>query len=120
MSEAQSSQTEMHTALFLDMIAQYTNMALMFLGHSPHPQTGKPVRDLEAARLFIDQLEVLEAKTRGNLTRQEESLLKQSIMGTRMAFVQAVEEKPDAAPDEPASTPAPASSVAAETSSTSS
>ena len=84
----------MQTALFLDLVAQHANMALMFLGRVPHPQTGQQVQDLETARLFIDQLEMLEAKTKGNLNKREDGLLKQSLMATRMAFVEAIESPP--------------------------
>ena len=66
----------------------------MFLGRVPHPQTGENVRDLETARLFISQLEMLEAKTRGNLNPREQALLKQALMTTRLAFVEAVEAQP--------------------------
>ncbi len=86
-------------ALFLEMVAQYANMALMFLGRVPHPETGQPAHDLETARMFIERLEMLEAKTRGNLNKDEESMLKQSLMAVRMAFVEAVERPPaDALP----------------------
>jgi hypothetical protein len=70
---------------------QQANMALMLLGKVPHPETGQAVKDLEAARLFIDQLEMLESKTKGNLTKEETGLLKQSLMSLRLAFVEAVE-----------------------------
>lgn len=94
-----ASRDESQTALFLDLVAQHANMAMIFLGRVPHPQTGKPVRDMETARLFIDQLEMLEAKTKGNLNQHEEMLLKQSLMATRLAFVDAIESPPaDTAP----------------------
>jgi hypothetical protein len=70
---------------------QQTNTALMLLGQVPNPENGERVQDLEGARMFIDQLEMLEAKTKGNLLKQEDQLLKQSLMSLRMAFVQAVE-----------------------------
>src|SRR5215510_762456 len=97
------------TLLFLDMVAQQTNLALIFLGEVPHPETGKRVRELNAARIFIDQLEMLEAKTRGNLNKREESLLKQSLMAARMAFVSAARGEPagDAGKPGPSQTPAP-------------
>ena len=41
--------------------------------------------------MFIDQLEMLETKTKGNLTREESGLLKQSLMSLRLSFVEAVE-----------------------------
>jgi len=80
---------EMMTALFAHMVIQQSNLAMMLLGKVPHPQTGQPVRDLEAAKLFIDQLEMLGTKTKGNLTKDEEQLLKQNLMALRMAFVEA-------------------------------
>jgi hypothetical protein len=90
---------DLQTALFLDLVAQHAEMALMFLGRVPHPQTGEKVQELETARLFISQLEMIEAKTKGNLSAREQALLKQGLMATRMAFVEAVEAqaaKPDA------------------------
>jgi len=85
------SREEMMSALFAQLVMQQTNMAMLLMGKVPHPQTGETVRDIEASRLFIDQLEMLEAKTEGNLTKEEEQLLKQSLMSLRMAFVQAVD-----------------------------
>jgi hypothetical protein len=88
---------QMMSARFANMVLQQTNMALMFLGKVPHPETGETLKELEAARMFIDQLEMLEAKTKGNLTKQEEGLLKESLMALRLAFVDAA-EKESAAP----------------------
>jgi hypothetical protein len=92
------STEDLYSALFLDLVAQHAEMAMMFLGRVPHPQTGKPVRDLETARLFISQLEMLEARTRGNLNQREQALLKQALMTTRLAFVESAEAQP-AKPD---------------------
>jgi hypothetical protein len=90
----------MMSALFASMVMQQANMAMLYLGQMAHPETGQPVRDLEAARMFIDQLEMLEVKTKGNLTKDEAVLLKQSLSSARMGFVQAVESarKETAAP----------------------
>jgi len=96
------------------MVIQQTNMALMFLGQVPHPETGERVRDLNAARMFIDQLEMLESKTKGNLDKREQGLLKQSLTALRMAFVEAAnQESAPAAKKEPAGSAAAASSGAA-------
>ncbi len=78
-------------ALFAQLVMQQSNMALMLLGKVAHPETGQVVKDVEAARLFIDQLEMLETKTKGNLNKEETALLKQSLMTLRLAFVQEVE-----------------------------
>ena len=110
------SREEMMSALFGHLVIQNTNMALMFLGKVPNPQTGESMYEVEPAKMFIDQLEMLEVKTRGNLSREEEKLLQQSLMHLRMSFVEAVENPPNdqaAAPDhekriEPATASKPA------------
>jgi hypothetical protein len=79
------------SALFAQLVMQQTNMALMLMGKVAHPQSGQSYKDVEAARLFIDQLEMLEAKTKGNLSREESALLKQSLMNLRLSFVEAVD-----------------------------
>jgi hypothetical protein len=96
---------DMQAALFAQLVLQQTNLAMMLLGKMPHPQTGETTRDLDAARLFIDQLEMLEAKTKGNLTAQESRLLRQSLMTLRLAFVEAA-EAPAAPPEAGAPTAA--------------
>ncbi len=90
------------SALFAHMVTQQANLAMMLMGKVAHPESGKTVRDLEAAQLFIDQLEMLQVKTKGNLSKMEEALLKQSLMNLRLAFVEAA----DAADAPPAATPA--------------
>lgn len=85
------SREAMFSALFAQLVMQQANMAMMLLGKMAHPETGKVMKDIEAARLFIDQLEMLEVKTKGNLTKEESNLLKQSLMSLRLGFVEAVE-----------------------------
>ena len=104
-SEANSragEQEQMLAALFGQLVMQQANMAMLLLGKVPHPESGQVVKDLDAARLFIDELEMLEVKTKGNLTKEEAGLLKQTLMGLRLAFVEAVEAPAGAAaPVEP-------------------
>lgn len=116
-SSASSSTTEKpggharHSALFVSMVLQYSDLATLALGRAPHPETGKRMRDLEAARLFIDQLEMLEAKTRGNLTPDEAAVLRQALTNLRLAFVEeaAKTEPPPETEKRPAESQPPAS-----------
>ena len=85
------SRADLQSALFAQLVLQQTNLALMLLGKMPNPQSGETMRDLDAARLLIDQLEMMETKTKGNLTHEEARLLQQSLMTLRMSFVEAVE-----------------------------
>lgn len=109
-------QAQLHTAMFAQMVMQLSSTSLILMGRAPNPMTGKTESDLDAARLFIDQLEMLEAKTKGNLSPEEQHLLKQNLMTVRMAFVDAVKSpKPEPAPavtDTPAAAPAPESKPA--------
>src|ERR1051325_2515577 len=82
------------SALFRNLVAQQANTALMLLGKIPHPETGERIQDLEAAQFFIDQLEMIEHKTRGNLDATEAELLKRSLTLLRMAFVEELGEHP--------------------------
>jgi hypothetical protein len=105
-TEGAVGQDKMMSALFASMVMQNTNMALIFLGQAPHPQTGQTAQDLEQASYFIDQLEMISVKTKGNLDKQEDALLKQSLTHLRLAFVEAAEHPLQAAPP-PASPAAP-------------
>ncbi|MDB6018409.1 MAG: hypothetical protein JWR19_2898 [Pedosphaera sp.] len=117
-SLANASREEIMAALFANMVIQQTNMAMMLLGKVAHPETGQFIQDVETARMFIDQLEMLEVKTKGNLSKQEEALLKQGLTALRMAYVETVDQNPsgDHQPEaqlhhpapESAPTPAPA------------
>lgn len=106
---ANLSREQRMSLMFANMVIQQTNMALIFLGKVPNPETGQTVQDLNTAQIFIDQLEMLEAKTKGNLDKREESLLSQSLTELRMAFVDAVGSKsaaPASKPSEPQAPPA--------------
>lgn len=96
---AHAHREEMMSALFAHLIMQQSNMAMMLMGKVAHPETGQVTKDMEAAKLFIDLLDMLEAKTKGNLSKEEASLLKQTLMSLHLTFVEAVETSP--APSEP-------------------
>lgn len=89
-NEAPLTEAEKHSALFAQLVMQSTSMALMLMGKAPNPMTGKTETSLDGARLFIEQLEMLEVKTRGNLNADEQNLLRQNLMHARMSFVETV------------------------------
>jgi len=107
------TESEKHAALFAQLVMQSTSMALMLMGRAPNPMTGKTETDLDGARLFIEQLEMLEAKTRGNLSPEEQHLLKQNLMHGRMSFVETVNAGKNAPKTKPTESAAPAESAEA-------
>lgn len=100
-STAVAAPAEARSALFANLVLQQTNMALMFLGKAPGPEGMTPPRDLEAASLFIDTLEMLAEKTKGNLSSHEAEFLQQSLTTLRLYYVETV-EAPAAEPAQPA------------------
>jgi hypothetical protein len=61
--------------------------ALMALGRIPNPITKKAHRNLPTARHFIDTLTMLEQKTAGNLTEDEQRMLEEIQHQLRMMYM---------------------------------
>ena len=78
---------------FSGLALSLATSALYHLGLVADPQTGEPgAQDLRLARHSIDTLELLEEKTRGNLSQEEASLLSNLLTELRMRFVDAGRE----------------------------
>jgi spore germination protein GerM len=77
-----------NTLRFLDMVGLFSSQAMMGLGKIANPMTGKAEKNLPAARLFIDTLEMLEQKTAGNLTADEKKVLQAALTDLRIMFVE--------------------------------
>ena len=61
--------------------------AMVALGQLPHPVTGKSEMRANQARYFIDTIELLRDKTKGNLDREEELSLENALHQLRMAYL---------------------------------
>jgi hypothetical protein len=72
---------------FTMLINAMAHPALICLGEIPHPETGEPTLNPEQAKLYINMLELLRVRCRGNLSRQEEILLEQVLYQLRMLYV---------------------------------
>lgn len=92
---------------FIEFVMMQAQNAALFLGQIPNPQTGQGEVNLELAKMFIDQLGMIQEKTRGNLTNEEAAVLKNTLSNLQMAFVEVSQEK-RGGKSEPAPQPAPA------------
>jgi hypothetical protein len=73
---------------FATFIISMNHSALIELGVAPHPDTNQVEVNLPHARQTIDLLAMLEEKTKGNLTGDEERLLHQVLYDLRMRCVE--------------------------------
>jgi hypothetical protein len=99
------------TQRFIEFVMMQAQNAALFLGQIPNPQTGKGEVNLELARMFIDQLSMIQDKTRGNLTSEETAVLRNTLSNLQMAFVEVSQQakggtaEPAAAEAAPETTP---------------
>jgi Domain of unknown function (DUF1844) len=89
MAEVQTStQSGELSQRFIEFVMMQAQNAALFLGQIPNPQTGKGEVNLELAKMFIDQLGMIQEKTRGNLTNEETAVLRNTLSNLQMAFVE--------------------------------
>lgn len=70
------------------LLTTLATQALVGLGQIPHPTSGKAEIHLDEAKHFIDTLEMLEAKTAGNRSPEEDRLLENLLHELRLGFVE--------------------------------
>lgn len=72
---------------FVQFVMMHTQNILYVLGRLPEAAGAPP--NLQAAKMLIDQLEMIQAKTTGNLGPQESKILDRALTEVRLAFVEA-------------------------------
>jgi len=72
---------------FLQLVLSLQAGAMQHLGKIVSPVTGKVERDLAMAQGTINLLEMLQRKTQGNLTKDEQELLQHVLYELRLNFV---------------------------------
>ena len=92
MAEIQKNSSTVGNAEMAQRFVQFVMMQAQniyyLLGKIPSPD-GRPVPpNLEAAKIFIDQLEMVHEKTRGNLSAQETAIIEDALKNVRLAFVE--------------------------------
>ncbi len=85
---ASKEQRQIPPVDFSSFVLSLANNALFHMGFLKL-QDSEVQKDLPAARQIIDLMALLEEKTKGNLTEQEQKILKETLFQLRMAFVEA-------------------------------
>jgi len=85
-----ASQAQTYTLPKIDFstfVLSINSSALVQLGLIEDPGSGQKTKNLPMAKQTIDLLAMLEEKTRGNLTSDEENILKNILYELRMLYV---------------------------------
>jgi hypothetical protein len=72
---------------FAGLVESLASQALMFMGAVRDPMTGAVHQDLNQAQAMIEILQALAEKTKGNLVKEEEEMLKQVLDEVKLHFV---------------------------------
>ena len=81
-----------HPILFMQLVMQNQQIAMMAMGKIKNPVTDKIDRNLEYAKVSIDTLDMLQARTKGNLTEYEEKFLAEALKDLKLNYVDEVEK----------------------------
>ena len=78
------------TQIFVEFVMMQAQNAAMFLGQVPNPRGGQPEINLPLAKMFIDQLAVIRARTNGNLSQDEGRVIDSALGQLEAAFEDAL------------------------------
>jgi Domain of unknown function (DUF1844) len=79
---------------FLDLVQSLQMGAMVGLGMLPGPDGKRPPVDLPAAKDAIDLLGILQEKTKGNLTKEEEEVVREGLYHLRMGYMAMINAPP--------------------------
>jgi len=88
------SRSAMGVPRFLDLVQSLQVGAMVGLGMLPGPDGKRPPVDLPAAKDAIDLLGILQEKTKGNLTKEEEEVLQEGLYHLRMGYMAMIDAPP--------------------------
>ena len=74
--------------LFLYLVNTFKTSAWIALGKMENPVTGNTEINVEQASYYIDLLEMLQLKARGNMSEYEEQILINSVSELKLEFIQ--------------------------------
>ncbi len=113
------TENNQHEQLFQGLVISLASAAMQHMGKTLNPFTQKIEKNLDAAQSTIDMLDMLVAKTTGNLSDAEGRMIRGLVADLKLNYVDAMKEKPaEEAPAAPAvegaDAPAPSSDAPAE------
>jgi Domain of unknown function (DUF1844) len=83
----ESPPAELGRIEFTAFLLGLASTALIHMGATPHPDTGRTERNEGLARQSLDLLAMLKEKTRGNLSPEEERFFAALLTDLRLKFI---------------------------------
>jgi len=87
-SEQDEGRWALPEVTFSTLIFSFSSSALVHLGEIPEPESQAQRVDLPLAKQVIDTLGLLQEKTKGNLEKEEEQLLRSVLYDLRLRYIQ--------------------------------
>jgi len=81
-------QTNNKEFLFIQLVMQNQQIAMMSLGKLKNPVTNETDSNMEYAKIAIDTLDMLKDKTTGNLSAYEEQFLNETLKELKLLYVE--------------------------------
>ena len=85
---------------FISYLANLVETGRLYLQGIPNPETEELVINLPLVKHIIDTIEMLEVKTKGNLTAPEANFLSNTLYELRMNYIRVVSSQEEAAQTE--------------------
>ena len=79
--------------LFISFVSMLYNSGIQQLGKIMNPITGKVHKDLAGVHSTIEILKMMQAKTKGNLSSQEKSVIESSISNLQINYVEEMDQQ---------------------------
>lgn len=78
--------------LFMMLIQQHQQIAMMGMGKIKNPNTDKVEREMKSAKFAIDTLVMLQKFTKGNLPKELKNYLEQTLNNLRLNYAEEQKE----------------------------
>jgi hypothetical protein len=88
-AKEETRKTTLPEVNFTSLIFSLSSSALFHFGEIPDPNTGEKKQDLPLAKHAIDTISMLQEKTQGNLTEEEQKFLDSVLTDLKWRFVKA-------------------------------
>lgn len=89
----QLSEDQQNQMLFMMLVQQHQQIAMMGMGKVKNPATDEIERDLKSAKFAIDTLMMIQSFTEGNLPEELEDYLEDTLNNLRLNYADEVENE---------------------------